>query len=140
MKVLVTGANGFVGKALCRELTGKDHRVCCAYRSSPHGIDKNAISVGSIDGKTEWQNALNDVEVVVQLAARVHVMSETASDSLAAFREVNVDGTLNLARQAVAAKVRRFVYLSSIKVNGEKTGLNAEGKGLRGGGGGRRLL
>lgn len=116
----MTGASGFIGKTLCRELTEKNYRVCCVYRVSPL-INQSSISIGNIDTKTKWQNALTGVEVVVHLAARVHVMNKTASDSLAAFREVNVGGTLNLARQAAKAGVLRFIYLSSIKVNGEKT-------------------
>ena len=77
--------------------------------------------MGNIDAHTQWQAALDGVDVVVHLAARVHVMHETDADPLTAFRSVNTEGTLNLARQAVAAGVKRFVYLSSIKVNGEQT-------------------
>jgi nucleoside-diphosphate-sugar epimerase len=79
------------------------------------------VAVGDIDAKTDWQAALEGCEVVVHLAARAHVMSETAADPLAVFRRVNTEGTLNLARQAAALGVRRFVFVSSIKVNGERT-------------------
>jgi len=76
--------------------------------------------VGEIDGTTDWREALHGVHAVVHLAARVHVMRDVAADPLAQYRAVNVDGTLNLARQAAAAGVRRFVFISSIKVNGEE--------------------
>lgn len=78
------------------------------------------VIVGEVNGKTFWEAALNGVDVVVHCAARVHVRNED-SDPLAGFREVNVAGTLALARQAAAAGVRRFVFVSSIKVNGEST-------------------
>jgi UDP-glucose 4-epimerase len=77
--------------------------------------------VGDLDEQTDWSAALAGREVVVHTAARVHIMRETAHDPLAEFRRANVGGTLNLARQAAAAGVRRFVFLSSIKVNGEET-------------------
>ena len=80
-----------------------------------------SLMVGQIDGHTRWQAALEGVDTVLHLAARVHVMNEKASDPLTAFRDVNTAGTLNLARQAAAAGVRRLVFLSSIKVNGEHT-------------------
>jgi UDP-glucose 4-epimerase len=78
-----------------------------------------ACVVGEIGANTGWQRAVDGCDAVVHLAARVHVMRDSAADPLAAFRAVNVDGTLNLARQAAAAGVKRFVFLSSIKVNGE---------------------
>jgi nucleoside-diphosphate-sugar epimerase len=79
--------------------------------------------VGEISGLTGWGDALRNVSVVVHLAARVHVMHDNAADPLTAFRTVNMDGTLNLARQAAAAGVKRFVFISSVKVNGESTPL-----------------
>ena len=77
--------------------------------------------IGEINDATDWSRALVDVNAVIHLAARVHVMHDNAADPLAAFRVVNVEGTLNLARQAVAAMVKRFVFISSVKVNGEAT-------------------
>jgi len=77
--------------------------------------------VGAIDGETNWTDALRGVDVVIHLAARVHIMRDKATDPLTEFRAVNADGTLNLARQAAKAGVRRFIYLSSIKVNGDQT-------------------
>lgn len=121
-KVLVTGANGFIGKALSAELIAAGFDVKGTVRSAASRAKQSAdIIVGDINARTLWQDALQDVDVVAHLAARVHVMKETVVDSLSAFREVNVMGTENLARQAAAHGVRRFIYLSSIKVNGEQT-------------------
>ena len=83
--------------------------------------DAHVVEIGDIDGDTSWQAALQGIDVVVHTAARVHVMRDSVADPLAEFRRVNVAGSLNLARQAIAAGVRRFVYLSSIKINGEGT-------------------
>jgi nucleoside-diphosphate-sugar epimerase len=77
--------------------------------------------VGAIDGETDWTDALIGVDVVIHLAARVHMMKDKAADPLAVFRTINVAGSLNLARQAAAAMVKRFVFISSVKVNGEAT-------------------
>jgi nucleoside-diphosphate-sugar epimerase len=125
MKIFLTGATGFVGSRLCRLLVGCDYVVCAALRHSwlPDGLAvQEQVVVGDIDSGTRWGAALHDVDCVVHLAARVHVMEDDSNDPLAEFRRVNVEGTLNLARQAVAAGVNRFVFISSIKVNGEKTG------------------
>ena len=121
-KVLITGVNGFVGKTLSDELVIKGFNVNGTVRSVmsvdfPGAITKFVIK--DIDSKTDWQNALEGVDVVIHLAARVHVMKDTAIDALSEFRRVNVEGTLNLARQAVEAGVQRFIFISSIKVNGE---------------------
>ncbi|MBI1887755.1 MAG: SDR family oxidoreductase [Nitrosomonadales bacterium] len=122
MKFLVTGANGFVGRSLCAELLRQGYAIRAAVRSGNARIDhaEQAI-VGPIGAKTDWTDALRGVDVVIHLAARVHVMRETAGDPLAEFLEVNLHGTENLARQAARAGVRRLVYVSSIKVNGEST-------------------
>lgn len=118
---LVTGANGFVGAALCRELVARHYPTKAAVRGNYmlEGVEMARIAALSPD--TDWTSALQGVEVVIHLAARVHVMQETAADALAAFRLVNVQATENLARQAAAAGVKRLVYASSIKVNGEST-------------------
>ena len=122
MRLLITGANGFVGKAVCALATYHGLSVRGALRI--HGGMPCCIEpfvVGEINVATDWSSALRDVNVVVHLAARVHVLRDAASDQLAAFRAVNVDGTLTLARQAAAAGVKRFVFISSVKVNGEST-------------------
>ena len=122
IKVLVTGGNGFVGQSLCQQLLQQDYFVRAAIRDFNKTVPASEkVLIGNLDANTDWSLALQDIQVVIHLAARVHVMKETSSDALAEFRKVNVEGTLNLARQAVQAGVSRFIYLSSIKVNGEQT-------------------
>lgn len=117
-KILVTGANGFVGSSLCETVSRRGVDFVPAVRKA----DQNGqISVGDLRPDTDWTAALDGCDVVIHLAARVHVMNDSASDPLAAFRAVNVDATLNLARQALAKGIKRFVFVSSIKVNGEET-------------------
>ena len=121
-RVLVTGASGFVGMALSKKLYARGFAVRAAVRSANSTIENSqAVEVGSIDSKTNWTDALHDVDVVIHLAARVHVMKDIAADPLVEFRKVNLHGTENLARQAARAGVKRLVYVSSIKVNGEQT-------------------
>ena len=122
MTVLVTGASGFVGSALCARLLRDGGSVRAAVRSlnsQPGGAE--AFAIRSLSSETDWTPALRNVEQVVHLAARVHVMNDKSPDPLAEFRRVNVEGTVALARQAAIAGVRRFVFLSSVKVNGEFT-------------------
>ena len=122
MRYLVTGANGFVGKALTNELLRRGQLVRSATRSEHKAIrDCEPVITGPIDGCTDWAAALHGVDIVVHLAARVHVMHDSSKNPLAAFRQVNTQGTLNLARQGAAAGVKRFVFISSVKVNGEST-------------------
>lgn len=122
MTIVVTGANGFVGTALCRRLSLDGQPICAAVRVLAKGVGvAETVAVGDITADTNWSAALKGVQSVVHLAARVHVMAERSADPLSEFRRVNVEGTVNLARQAAAAGVRRFVFLSSVKVNGEST-------------------
>lgn len=122
MKVLVTGASGFVGRALCAELSRQGFSVRAAIRSANARINlAEPALVGSIDGSTDWSAALRGVDAVIHLAARVHVMKEDCADPLAEFLKVNLHGTENLAIQAARAGIKRLVYVSSIKVNGEQT-------------------
>lgn len=125
-RVLVTGATGFVGRALCAELLQHGYamraglrRVEDSTRLSMKGVEP--IVIGTVTAATDWRNALAGCKSVVHLVARVHVMHDEAIDPLAEFCVVNVEGTLALARQAATAGVKRFVFLSSIKVNGEET-------------------
>ncbi len=121
-KILLTGSTGFVGKAACRELIRQGFSVAGSLRKDiEQPVDFEPVVVGDITGETDWGGALSGVEVLVHLAARVHVIHETENDPLTAFRTVNVEGTLNLARQAIAAGVKRFLFLSSIGVNGSQT-------------------
>ena len=117
--VLVTGANGFVGSALLHAMRAHGIEARAAARREVAGWP--SFRIEDIDGTTSWAGAFEGCESVVHLAARVHVMDDRSADPLAEFRKVNVEGTENLARQAASAGVRRFVYLSSIKVNGEET-------------------
>ncbi len=117
MRCLVTGAGGFVGRAMTARLVAEGGDVVAALRRAADLPGRVAV-VGDIDGNTDWSAALAGVDAVVHLAARVHVMRERARDPLAEFRRVNVAGSVNLARQAAAAGVRRFVYVSTVKVLG----------------------
>jgi nucleoside-diphosphate-sugar epimerase len=132
--ILVSGANGFIGRALVSALVfhGVSVRggVRAACRSS-HAFP--CVALGDISASTDWSLALVGVDCVIHLAARVHVMHETESDALAAYRSMSVDGTRRLAEQAAAAGVRRLVYLSSIKVNGERTHRSPQGPAPRDG-------
>ncbi|KAB0565142.1 NAD-dependent dehydratase [Pseudomonas palleroniana] len=124
MHVLITGASGFVGSRLVEVLKKKDGvKVTGAVRRQAveHQNGIKQINVGELSPVTDWAEALAGVDVVIHAAARVHVMNDAESDPLAVFRKVNVEGTLNLARQAVANGVGRFIFISSIKVNGEAT-------------------
>lgn len=125
MKVAVTGSNGFVGKRLCQSLLAQNYGVLPVVRKAR---GSNELGIGEIGPHTKWAGILGDVDCIVHLAARVHIMNDSSVDPLADFRKINVDGTVNLARHAVDAGVKRFIYLSSIKVNGEKT---VEGKPFR---------
>lgn len=119
--VLVTGANGFVGHTLCKELSMRHFSVLSTVRSKMANVPYSTVLIDAIGPESNWFTALKEVRVVIHLAARVHVMHDTAIDPLEDFRKINVKGTLNLARQAAIAGVQRFVFISSVKVNGEQT-------------------
>ncbi len=116
--VLVTGANGFVGTALCAALSARGIAVSGAVRT---GARMGQVAIGDLSDTTDWHAALAGCRAVVHLAARVHVMSDASADPMVAYRAINVDATLNLARQAHRLGVQRFVFASSVKVNGEAT-------------------
>ena len=122
-RVLVTGASGFVGRALCAELTAAGDEVRAAVRTAQPGAGSTCrvIAVGDIDAGTDWSRALEGMDAVVHLAARTHVTNDRTRGVLGEFRRINVQGSVRLAQQALASGVRRFVFLSSVKVNGELT-------------------
>ncbi|MEO8600870.1 MAG: SDR family oxidoreductase [bacterium] len=117
-KILVTGANGFVGSALCAALLKKEIDIIAAVRTKSRNDD---FPIGDLSASTDWLPALAGCSAIIHLAARVHVMNDTSSDTLTDFRAVNVDATFNLAKQAAQCGVKRFVFVSSVKVNGEET-------------------
>ncbi len=123
MRVLLTGASGFVGQALLTTLRKESREtvVSLRYPSTvvPEEIPRYVL--GDISALTDWSSALETVDIVIHTAARVHVMKDQSADSLTHFRNTNTWATLNLARQAADSGVKRFIFLSSIKVNGETT-------------------
>ncbi len=122
-RILVTGATGFVGRALCAELAARGFDVHCAVRDRLRsaGLPGRIVETGEIGPDTDWDAPLRSVGTVIHLAARAHVLKEAAQDPVAAFRSVNVEGTNRLAMAAARNGVRRLVMLSSIGVNGSKT-------------------
>jgi len=117
--MLVTGSTGFVGSRLCEVITQGGWSVSRAVRHI-YGM-RDEVVVGDMGDETDWSAALKNIKVVIHLAARVHIMNDSAGDPLAEFRKVNTEGTLNLARQAAITGIKRFIFISSIKVNGEMT-------------------
>lgn len=127
-KILLTGATGFVGQQLTAQLVNqKGISLRITIRSKVERFNDPRITVFSpltISAESNWHDALDGCHAVIHTAARVHIMNETAEDPLYEFRKINVEGTLNLARQAARLGVKRFIFLSSIKVNGESTSCN----------------
>lgn len=123
MRILVTGANGFVGSACCARFTAAGSSVVAAVRRAPATPLAAAatVVVGEVDGATDWSAALRDIDAVVHLVAVTHGTDIDVAAAYPRYARTNVDGTRALAEQACAAGVRRFVLLSSIKVNGEST-------------------
>jgi nucleoside-diphosphate-sugar epimerase len=122
MRVLVTGATGVVGRALCEGLAASGYLVRASLRSEgsvPANISEKVI-VGDVDENTDWGAALRGADAVIHLAARTHVLHDTEANSDLYFK-TNTQGTRNLVRASAACGVRRFVFVSSVKVNGEQT-------------------
>lgn len=120
---LVTGANGFVGKAVVETFLAEGKTVVSVVRKLSNGAQSDVFNlhryaIGNISYQTNWREVLRGVTAVVHCAARAHVVHEQGEDTMAAYRKVNLEGTLGLAEQAAMAGVRRFVFLSSIGVNG----------------------
>lgn len=121
-RVLVTGGSGFVGGGLLKALT--DYEVVCVGRGNPTQ-EEGRFFKANIDSATDYADALRGVDTVIHCAARAHIMNDGAEDPLIEYRKINTDGSLNLARQAARLGVRRFIFISSIKVNGEQTYLGS---------------
>ena len=122
-RILVTGASGFVGRALCVELRAREESVITTGRNTSREVPASTrhVIVPDLSEHFDWSALLSGVEIVVHLAARVHVMRDREIDPIAAYRKINTIGTERLARAAARSGVKKFIYLSSIKVNGELT-------------------
>lgn len=124
MNILITGATGFVGNTLVEYLVSNStHKVAVVTRRKatnfPTGVD--ILEIDSIDENVCWGKYLDDVQCIIHMAARAHVVNDSAIDPLSEFRQINVDGTINLAHQAAKAGIKRFIFISSIGVNGSLT-------------------
>ncbi|NQX96591.1 MAG: SDR family oxidoreductase [Flavobacteriales bacterium] len=120
--LLITGASGFLGISLSEHLIKSSIPFVAAYRNAPaNQTVEHKYIIHSLDANTQWENGLIDITCVIHCAARAHIMNDEKIDPLAEYRSVNSAGTLNLARQAAQAGVKRFIFISSIKVNGENT-------------------
>lgn len=117
-KILVTGAAGFVGAALCSEMQRRNISFVPVVRRT---VQPGQVSIGDLDGAVQWGSIVAGCDTVIHLAARVHQMQEALSDPLATYRKVNVVATAELAAAAAAARVKRFIFISSAKVNGDFT-------------------
>ena len=121
MKILITGSNGFLGQYLCQFLAEKNYSILAQTRKAQTFALPNISNI-NFDLNDNLHNIdLSQVEVIIHCAGRAHIMNETSTSPLDAYRQTNVQGTLNLAKKAVQSGVKRFIYLSSIKVNGEQT-------------------
>ena len=122
--VFITGAGGFIGSVLCEKMISGGFSVIGAQRSPITSIPQRGmkhIAIDLTDSNIKWDSLLPGIDVVIHLAARVHVMKKDTADPLAAYRRINLHGTEKLARQAAALGVKRFVFLSTVKVNGEES-------------------
>ncbi len=120
-KILVTGATGFIGRKLCLSLKEKGYIIRAAVRGKVRDVSgsEEYVEVGDIDELTDWQQALTGVDTVIHLAARAHILNDLAASPSDIFRKINALGTERLAKMAAEAGVRRFIFISSVKVNGE---------------------
>lgn len=121
MKVFVTGASGFVGRTLCETLIAQGHRVRKSVRSQERNPEENTVVSGNIGSETNWRPHFQEIDAIVHLASRVHVQNDQAVDAWDRYRQTNVAGIQKLVNDAIESGVKRFVFLSSIKVNGERT-------------------
>lgn len=119
--ILVTGATGFVGRSLVPALIAAGHKVRCAVRKKNENLMADQVLINCLEQQANWSDALHGIDTVIHLAARVHVMQEKSESALDAYCHVNTKATKCLAEQAAKHQVKRFIFLSSIKVNGEFT-------------------
>lgn len=122
--ILVTGASGFIGRHLCLTLARAGYSVRAAIRdmrSDAFDDDIELVTIGNIGPDTNWEKVLEGVDCVIHLAARVHILKDNAPDPLFEFLQVNLHGTMSLVRQSLGSGVKKFIYLSSIGVNGPCT-------------------
>lgn len=127
-RVLITGASGFIAKNLCQKLIAEGIQVIGTVRSGDKSLQQDGLTllqVKSIDAQTDWFPILQNIDVVIHLAARVHILKEKASNPFEEFLKTNTEATLFLASQAKLAGVKKFIFLSSIGVNGESSGDHA---------------
>jgi len=126
IRVLITGANGFVGRTVVDSLLASNYSVKAAVRNRVNSLPESVIQIeiGDLSETTDWADTFVDIDIVIHTAARVHIMDDDVADPLKEFRKVNVQATHDLASKAAADGVKRFIFLSSIKVNGESTKLN----------------
>ena len=120
MKILITGANGFVASQLTSLLEAQGHQLLLAARSDMQATSAT-VEIGDIDTFDNWESYLSDIDVVIHLAARVHQMNELSDQAALNYQRTNVDATARLAEAAIQCGVKRFIFLSTIKVNGEET-------------------
>jgi nucleoside-diphosphate-sugar epimerase len=125
LNVLVTGVTGFIGRAVASALLSESYNVSGVVRKTSSLISKqiNTVMIDDLAMATDWSQALASIDVVIHCAARVHVMNDDSINPLDGFRQINTYASLRLAKQAAGAGVKRFIFLSSIKVNGEVTSL-----------------
>ena len=121
MKILITGVTGFVGRSLAKSLASQEKYTVVGLSRSDTDLPVECLNIGDLTPRTNYNNLLQGFDVVIHLAARVHQMQETSKNPLSEFRYVNCATTLNLAKQSCSAGVKRFIFLSSIKVSGEFT-------------------
>ena len=121
-KVLITGGAGFIGKALSKKLLSNNYLVNISSRSKQNNISQDITVYKTINfgSETDWINMTNKVDCVIHCAGKTHVMKKKDDTSLDSYRKVNVEGTINLAKQSAHYGVKRLIFLSSIKVNGRK--------------------